>query len=127
MDGRWRRLLLCAALAHCLFTAQTWADEESDEADPTTTTLKKVDPAIAAAKPAEPVRTGAVQLEGHHLDVKLNTPCMPFCGPPVNDGSEVYDHNMHRAGYPQKVACWAVPSETCAYVGYPVGGGCPFH
>ncbi len=34
-------------------------------------------------------------------------------------------HTMHRAGYPDRVACYARPSDTHAYVGYPVGGGSP--
>jgi hypothetical protein len=34
-------------------------------------------------------------------------------------------HTMQRAGYPDRVACWAAPSETPAYVGYWVGGGSP--
>jgi hypothetical protein len=127
MDGRWRRLLVGAALVPCLWGGLAWADEVEDEVDDGSVQLKKVEPSIAAAKPAETTVTGAVHLEGHHLDVKLNTPCIPLCGPPANDGSEVYGHNMHRAGYPQSVACWAKPSETCAYIGYPVGGGCPCH
>lgn len=36
------------------------------------------------------------------------------------------DHTMERAGYPLEVACYATPVETCAYVGYPVGGGATF-
>src|SRR5436305_647792 len=35
------------------------------------------------------------------------------------------EHAQQRAGCPQKVACYALPSETSAYVGYPVGGGSP--
>jgi len=31
-----------------------------------------------------------------------------------------------RAGNPNCVACWAVPSDTGSYVGYYVGGGCAF-
>jgi hypothetical protein len=30
-----------------------------------------------------------------------------------------------RAGHPQDVACWAVPSDTGHFVGYYVGGGAP--
>src|SRR5687767_14189265 len=29
----------------------------------------------------------------------------------------------HRAGYPQQVHKWAIPSDTGSYVGYQVGGG----
>ena len=32
-----------------------------------------------------------------------------------------------RAGYPLAVRWWAMPSDTGAYVGYPVGGGNPFY
>jgi hypothetical protein len=39
--------------------------------------------------------------------------------------SAAKDHTMQRAGYPQDVACYAVPSETCHYIGYLVGGGAP--
>ncbi len=35
-------------------------------------------------------------------------------------------HTFQRAGNPQIVACYAVPSDTGAYIGYQVGGGCPF-
>lgn len=35
------------------------------------------------------------------------------------------DHTMERAGYPMEVSRCAAPVETCAYVGYPVGGGAP--
>ncbi len=37
------------------------------------------------------------------------------------------DHTAERAGYPQEISCIAHPVETCAYVGYPVGGGAPCH
>lgn len=35
------------------------------------------------------------------------------------------DHTMERAGYPMEVSKCATVVETCAYVGYPVGGGAP--
>ena len=38
------------------------------------------------------------------------------CGP---------EEGMRRAGYPQEVACYAVPSDTGHYIGYYVGGGAP--
>jgi hypothetical protein len=46
------------------------------------------------------------------------SPCGCACGP--EDG-------QRRAGYPQDVACYAVPSDTGPYVGYSVGGGAPWH
>jgi hypothetical protein len=115
MDGRWRRLLVCAGLALCPVLGQARADEPEPA----------IDPFIGAAKPAEAPEPGPVKLSGHHIDVKINSACWPLCGPPATDGSQVLGHDLHRAGSPQKVACWAVPSDTGAYVGYPVGGGCP--
>jgi hypothetical protein len=47
---------------------------------------------------------------------RAECPCDCACG--GEDG-------MHRAGYPQRVACWAVPSDTGHYIGYSVGGGAP--
>ncbi len=126
MDGRWRWWLLSAALVPCFLLGRARAGEKSELPDPGFTELHQVDPSIAAAKLPEPVAE-AVHLEGHHLDVLLNTPCMPLCGPPRTDGSVVEGHTMHRAGYPQSIACWAVPSDTGAYCGYPVGGGCSCH
>lgn len=32
-----------------------------------------------------------------------------------------------QAGWPKCVAWWAIPSDTGAYCGYLVGGGCPYH
>lgn len=40
--------------------------------------------------------------------------------PPASECAE------QRAGNPHSVAWWAVPSDTGSYVGYLVGGGCPF-
>lgn len=42
----------------------------------------------------------------------------------ADDEPCVPDHTLQRAGNPQIQACYAVPSDTGAYVGYPVGGGC---
>lgn len=38
---------------------------------------------------------------------------------------EVHNHTLERAGNPQIISCIAAPSDTGAYVGYWVGGGCP--
>src|SRR5438046_982467 len=43
---------------------------------------------------------------------------------PYGDTTEA-DHTMERAGYPLEQSRCAKPVETCAYVGYPVGGGAP--
>lgn len=45
----------------------------------------------------------------------------------IHGGDPTYDadHAQQRAGCPNKVACYAHPSETTAYVGYRVGGGSP--
>jgi hypothetical protein len=40
-------------------------------------------------------------------------------------GSDGCNHTFARAGYPERVAPWAAPSNTPAYGGYYVGGGCP--
>ncbi len=37
--------------------------------------------------------------------------------------AKAQDPGMCRAGCPQNIRCWAVPSETRAYDGYYVGGG----
>jgi len=42
--------------------------------------------------------------------------------PPAADA----DAAQRRAGNPAAVACWAIPSDTGSYVGYLVGGGCPY-
>jgi hypothetical protein len=42
--------------------------------------------------------------------------------PPATDS----DCAQRRAGYPESIACWAQPSDTGSYVGYLVGGGCPY-
>ena len=34
------------------------------------------------------------------------------------------DHSFHRAGHPECVACYALPSETAPHAGGYVGGGC---
>jgi hypothetical protein len=55
---------------------------------------------------------------------------LPCSGEPARKEAASYpapDHTMHRAGYPQDVACYAVPSETCHYIGYLVGGGAAYH
>ncbi len=39
-------------------------------------------------------------------------------------GSDGCNHTFARAGYADHVACWAAPSNTPAYAGYYVGGGC---
>jgi hypothetical protein len=33
---------------------------------------------------------------------------------------------LHRAGHPEHVHSWAIPSNSCRYDGYYVGGGLPF-
>ncbi len=39
-------------------------------------------------------------------------------------GSGVCDHTFARAGYPNEVSCLAHPTNSPAYCGYYVGGGC---
>jgi hypothetical protein len=41
-----------------------------------------------------------------------------------DEAPEVHNHTLERAGNPQILSCLAVPSDTGAYVGYQVGGGC---
>jgi hypothetical protein len=49
---------------------------------------------------------------------RAQCPCACPCGA---------EDRMRRAGCPQDVACWAVPSDTGHYIGYYVGGGAPCH
>jgi hypothetical protein len=53
--------------------------------------------------------------------------CTSQAAPKEVPSSAAADHTMHRAGYPQDVARYAVPSETGHYIGYLVGGGAPCH
>jgi len=54
------------------------------------------------------------------LNCGLGT-ALPAAEPPSADA----DCAQRRAGYPQSVVPWAIPSDTGHYVGYPIGGGCP--
>jgi len=45
---------------------------------------------------------------------------------PMGTNTEA-DHNLDRAGHPEEVACSAHAPDDCSYIGYPVGGGAPFH
>jgi hypothetical protein len=49
------------------------------------------------------------------------------CGACAGDGESLDApaccHELARAGHPHHVAPWAIPSNTCAYSGYYVGGG----
>ena len=43
-----------------------------------------------------------------------------------SDAFDRHEHSMRRAGNPQNVAHWAIPSPNQRYVGYYVGGGTTF-
>jgi hypothetical protein len=48
-------------------------------------------------------------------------------GDPIPIGTDNCDHTFARAGNPEMIRKCAVPSNTCNYTGYYVGGGCAFH
>ena len=43
---------------------------------------------------------------------------------PIPLNSDACDHTFARAGHPELISRCARPSDTCAYAGYYVGGGC---